>query len=280
MFQTILVCSDGSRQALVAAHKAVDLARKFNAKIILLNVFDDSNLAHIHEERAHYINRVQQEVETLTGAIFTEAGVAFEPLREVGDRVDTIVVAAVRKKADLIVLGSRGMSQWEALLLGSVAEGVLMETPCPVLVVRGKNLGFHKILLPTDGSSGAQKATDAAIKLAGEFHSELKVLNVFDPLKSYLDVPPDELASDSYLWRVRAMVLATVKETAEKAGVPYAFEQIVGSAAEVIVRSAKTYGSELIVMGGRGAGNLRSLFISSESKQVAQHAPCSVLFVP
>lgn len=280
MFQTILVCSDGSNQALQAAHKAAELARKFNAKVILLNVFDDSNLAHVHEDKTHYINRVQQEVETRTGALFIEAGVAFEPLREIGDRVDTIVVSAVRKKADLIVLGSRGMSQWEALLLGSVAEGVLMETPCPMLVVRGKHPGFHKILLPTDGSADAQKATDVAVKLAGEFHSELKVLNVFDPLKSYMDVPPDEFASDSYLWRVRTAVIATVKEAAEKAGVPYAFEQVVGKAAEVIVRSAKAYGSELIVMGGRGAGNLRSLLIGSESKQVAQHAPCSVLFVP
>jgi nucleotide-binding universal stress UspA family protein len=280
MFHTILVCSDGSNQALQSARSAMELAQRFKAKVLLLHVFDDSNLPHLHEELAHLIERTHHEVEDRTGAIFIKTGVPFEPIHEVGDQVDTILVVAARQHADLIVLGSRGLSEWEELLLGSVSDGVLLSTSCPLLIVRGKHSGFHKILLATDGTEGAQKATSAAIKLTKEFGSELKVLTVYDPVRSHLSVPPDELGSDSYLWRVRAAVMTKVKDAAEKEGVPYAFEQIVGKPAEVIVRYARENQSDLIVMGGHGATMLRSLLVGSESRQVAHHAPCPVLFVP
>jgi nucleotide-binding universal stress UspA family protein len=280
MFHTILICSDGSEGALQATHTAAELAQQFNSKIVLLNVFDDSNLPHLHEDLPHLIARVQQDVEQRTGAILHEAGLAYEALREVGDQVDTIQVVAARRHVDLIVLGSRGLSQWRELLLGSVSDGVLMSAPCPVLIVRGKHFGFHKILLATDGSEGALKATNAAVRLTKEFATELKVLNVYEPLRSHVHIPPDELDSDSYLWRVRAAVIAGVKEAAEKAGISYAFEQIVGKASEVIVRYARENKTDLIVMGGRGASMIRSLLIGSESRQVAHHAPCPVLFVP
>src|SRR5579871_1492426 len=120
MFDTILVCSDGSDQALQAACTAAELAQQFKSKIVLLYVFDDSNLPHLHEELPQIISRTHKDVEHRTGAIFTKAGVPFESVHEVGDQVDTILTVAARQHADLIVLGSRGLSEWEELLLGSV----------------------------------------------------------------------------------------------------------------------------------------------------------------
>ncbi len=279
MFHTILVCSDGSDHALQAAHCAADLALKFNAKLLLLNVFDDSNLPHLHEDLSHYVARVQQDVERRTGAIFTETGVPYETLNEIGDQVDTIQVVATRHKADLIVIGSRGLSEWRALLLGSVSDGVLLYASCPVLIVHGKYTGFQKILLPTDESRGALPAVSMAVGLAKEFGSELKALNVYEPLQSHIETPTDELDSDSYLWRVRAAVLATVKDAADKADVPYAFEEVVGKAAEIIVRRAREQHTDLIVMGSEGSGTSQLRRVGSVARQVAHHASCPILFV-
>jgi nucleotide-binding universal stress UspA family protein len=279
MYHTILVCSDGSDHAQQAAHCAAELARKFQAQVLLLNVFDDSNLPHLHEELPHYISRVQQDVERRTSPIFAQAGVASEWIYEVGDQVDTVCAVAARRKADLIVLGSRGLSHWRALLLGSVSDGVLLYASCPVLIVHGKYTGMSRLLLAADESKGAQHAITAAIQLTHEFGSELQALNVYEPLTSHLHVPPDELDSDSYLWRVRAAVLALVQAEAEAAGVAYAFDQVVGKAAEVIVHTARANHIDLIVMGSQGAGTSKRERTGGVTRQVAHHAPCPVLFV-
>src|SRR5579862_2376585 len=184
MYRNILVCSDGSDHALQAAHCGAELASKFNAHVILLHVFDDSNLSNLHEDVAHYIARVQHDVEERTSPIFTQAGVGFESLHEIGDQVYAIVAVAARRSADLIVLGSRGLSQWKALLLGSVSDGVLQHTSYPLLVVRGKHASFKRIVLATDGSESSLKATTTATWLTKEFGSELRALNVFEPLRS------------------------------------------------------------------------------------------------
>jgi nucleotide-binding universal stress UspA family protein len=214
---------------------------------------------------------VQHDVERRTSPIFATAGVPHEWLYKVGDQVDTICAVAAQRHTDLIVLGSRGLSKWRALLLGSVSDGVLLYASCPVLILHGKYTGLNKILLPVDESRGAQHAITTAIKLTQEFGSDLTALNIYEPLTSHLHVPPDELDSDSYLWRVRAAVLALIQAEAEPAGVTYAFDQ-------VIVHQARENHTDLIVMGSQGSGTSKRERIGGVARQVAHHAHCPVLF--
>jgi nucleotide-binding universal stress UspA family protein len=75
-------------------------------------------------------------IQSATGKIFADHGVEVTQLREFGHPVDTIVNAAETIHADLIVLGSRGMNGFKALLLGSISDGVLHHAHCPTLVIR------------------------------------------------------------------------------------------------------------------------------------------------
>lgn len=63
-------------------------------------------------------------------------GVTADTLLQEGNVVDTIVKTAKDGKFDLIVVGARGLSKFEELLLGSVSHGVLEKAPCPVIVTR------------------------------------------------------------------------------------------------------------------------------------------------
>jgi nucleotide-binding universal stress UspA family protein len=63
-------------------------------------------------------------------------GVQADTLLQEGGVVDTIVKTAKDGKFDLIVVGARGLSKFEELLLGSVSHGVLEKAPCPVIVTR------------------------------------------------------------------------------------------------------------------------------------------------
>ena len=68
-----------------------------------------------------------------------QAGVSFEGFSPQGLAADEgIIRVAVANQADLIVMGSHGRTGFQRLLLGSVAERVIGQTPCPVLVVKKK----------------------------------------------------------------------------------------------------------------------------------------------
>ncbi len=146
MFKRLLVCSDGSEHALQAARAAAELAKRFDAEVVLLTAFQDLTAAIAQrsvlrlslDEQAFLrsVTEVLAGAETRTGAIFSQAGIDYRPLREVGHPVDAILNVAEVDKIDLIVMGSRGLTGWQALLLGSVSEGVVHHAHGSVLVVR------------------------------------------------------------------------------------------------------------------------------------------------
>ena len=146
MFKTILLCSDGSEHALKAAEACVELAQKFDSRILLINVFNPAitsvplfggpEAAPLAEATVRYGEELQAAVERRTGTVFEAAGVAYEKIRELGHPVDRIVAVAEAEKADLIVMGSRGLGRFQRFFLGSVTDGVLRHAPCPVLIVR------------------------------------------------------------------------------------------------------------------------------------------------
>lgn len=147
MFETILLCSDGSEQALKAAQAAAELAGKFDSQIVMLNVYNP-NFAPVpfvglpesvmlaEGNISCYVQELQATVEKTTGAILAVAECRYKCRREIGHPIDRIVATAQDIKADLIVLGSRGLGGWNSYLLGSVSDGVLHHAHCPVLIMR------------------------------------------------------------------------------------------------------------------------------------------------
>jgi nucleotide-binding universal stress UspA family protein len=146
MFRRIIVGTDPSDQALHAAHVAAEIARNFQARVTLLSVCDTTERPHCHEiipdvlpfieDRARIGKAVHLQALRRTGQVLKEMGVPYTSRCESGPPVETIVRVAQEQQADLIVLGSRGLSGLQRLLLGSVSEGVLSHAHCPVLVVR------------------------------------------------------------------------------------------------------------------------------------------------
>jgi nucleotide-binding universal stress UspA family protein len=63
-------------------------------------------------------------------------GLRADVIVRVGHPVRDVVDAARRQAADLVIMGTHGRTGLQHMLLGSVAEGVLRQAPCPVLVVR------------------------------------------------------------------------------------------------------------------------------------------------
>ena len=147
-FKSILVSVDGSENSMRAAKVAIDLAQKESASLFVLHVIQVPTYTEVaapgmatHAVTAQYIDLAKKSAEKWVGDMVKEADVAGlkvrgEIIENVPSVVQSITEYASEWKVDLIVMGTRGLSGFRKLLLGSVSSGVLSHASCSVLVVR------------------------------------------------------------------------------------------------------------------------------------------------
>jgi len=147
MFKNIVCAVDGSRHALRAAELASELAAKVNAKLTFLTVAKPIKLTDDvkrYMAAEHLTGSPQYVLDEMTESILDEAkacasrcGVAKAAAEvKTGHPARTIVAFAERAKADLIVLGSRGMGDLEGMFLGSVSHKVTSLAKCTCMTVK------------------------------------------------------------------------------------------------------------------------------------------------
>jgi len=137
-FEKILIGFDGSPQSEKATESALALARSLDAKVLLFAVARPPEPATIVEVDA-MLDDAREHFEQQFKKIAERANVLeveLETAIAVGHPVEQIVHRAELDHVDLIVLGRRGKSRFEKMLVGSTAEKVLRYAHCPVMVVR------------------------------------------------------------------------------------------------------------------------------------------------
>jgi nucleotide-binding universal stress UspA family protein len=138
---------------------------------------------------------------------------------------------------------------------------------------------FKNVLLAVDGSDNAIKAA----KLAGDFLKEAKatlwIVTAFDPVPSYLGEPNFQQAVNSRMESAKAILENALLNVGEISG-ELKSEVLEGPAADAILKVAETRQIDLIIMGSRGLGTMRSILLGSQSLKVLHQASCPVLVVP
>jgi nucleotide-binding universal stress UspA family protein len=142
VFKRIVVAYDGSDQAIKALNTAIELAKAFNSKLDVVEVVDTAALLGMgfapipSDVIAQIYNKAQNDVEQAKKKA-QEAGVKDVTSQVLeGDPATSIIEYASKNGADLIVMGSRGLSTFKRLVLGSVSSKVVQESRIPVLVVK------------------------------------------------------------------------------------------------------------------------------------------------
>ena len=141
VFRRILVAIDREPIAARAATIAIELARLAGAEIAFIHVIDPAlvNAVDTGIQPAVLAASAKEEAQQLIAGFrkrFEQQAAALEFV-QIGSPLTEIVNAARNWPADLVVIGSHGRSGVKRALMGSVAEGVMRNAPCPVLVVRG-----------------------------------------------------------------------------------------------------------------------------------------------
>ena len=149
MISRILVPVDGSKTAKKAAEYAVELAKQLDASIIIMSVIEKSQLIaetvpaskttmHTIESIEDYLKEIAEMNIGEILKLCDKNHVVSEMSIKTGHPVKEILKEAKKSKADLIVMGSHGISALSATVLGSVSYGVIHNgRNIHVLIVRG-----------------------------------------------------------------------------------------------------------------------------------------------
>lgn len=181
MYDRLLLPLDGSDCAAAAIPHASAIAERFDATVYLLRVLDSRGL-----ENAKQADALQDEAAAAledVAASFAERDVPTEQSVRNGVPETVIRDAVDETGIDLVTMGTHGRSGLERYVLGSVAESLLRKSGVQVLAVpeaatETAEVPYHDVLVPTDGSVGAEAAIDAGIDVAGAFDAGFHALSV------------------------------------------------------------------------------------------------------
>ncbi len=134
----ILLATDGSREAQLAANTAADLANTTNSELHLVHVSElrPTFLAQTEEEPAELQREAQRLLDEQLRTLEEAGGTVKEAHLRQGAADEEIVELAESLGVGLIVMGSRGRGRIRRALMGSVSDSVVRHAHCPVTIVR------------------------------------------------------------------------------------------------------------------------------------------------
>jgi nucleotide-binding universal stress UspA family protein len=145
VFTRIVVGTDGSETAAEAVRQAVDLAKLSGATLSIVSAFAPVPKRRVQGEQSGAPADVQYEIgpredvnlvlDAAAAAARTE-GIEVQTHPVQADPAEAILDVAEKTKADLIVVGNKGMTGARRYLLGSVPNNVSHHAPCSVIIVR------------------------------------------------------------------------------------------------------------------------------------------------
>jgi nucleotide-binding universal stress UspA family protein len=183
-------------------------------------------------------------------------------------------------EAQLLVVGHRGLGGFSGLLVGSVAAQAAAHARCPVVVVRGDRPDdAAPIVLGTDGSTGANRAAEAAFAQAQLRDVEL-ILAHHQPARRR-PAEPIATGNPGFWATVGDSAAGALGVGARYPDVKYRTEVVPGdSVASALISLARDTSAGLLVVGSRGPGGFRGPVLGSTPRNVIEHAPCPVMVVP
>ena len=193
----------------------------------------------------------------------------------IGAPDEMIAQEADKLPADLIVMGSRGLTALKGLIMGSVTTGVLARTKCPVLLLRGKEAPLTDALrvgIAVDGSKYGMAAVNHVLKGIDFFGkgAQFYLINVVNDYESeVLELQKKEFAE----------TVDPLRPLFEKAGLKPTEVCLVGNPSDEIAAFAKKNKLDLIVMGSHGYTRFKSAVMGSTATHIAAEGNVPLLII-
>ncbi len=274
---SLLVPTDFQEPARRALFHAIKLATALGTQLTILHVIKTpTDLSHKAPD-SRFLRSLRTSAMLELGRLTRlakERGVAAQPLLLYGNPIGCVLETAIRVHAEMIVMGTEGRTGWDRLRIGSTAEGVVREAPCPVMTVHGGLAGdvrrhpatvrLRRLLVATDFSKDANSAIRVVRRLAPKLRASVYVMHASQSSSSRRDAGT----------RIAKYVRELRNDGIEAEG-----GCVQGEPVEAILRQAAVYQADLLAVGTRGRRGLSRMILGSVAATLLKRAGCAVLTV-
>ncbi|MDW4910858.1 universal stress protein [Streptomyces sp. ADMS] len=289
MSDSVIVGVDGSVSSLDAVDLAAREAHLRGASLRIVHAFG-RHPAHLPSDAApwspfdHGLEPMVQGGLARAEERAHAAAPGIEITRSVvsGEALEVLEIES--RSAALAVVGSRGLSAFAGLLLGSTAIHLAAHGSCPLMVVRGRPAPAGPVLLAVDGSPAGEAAIEFAFAEAALRKASLVALHVWNTWseRAY-EGPGDPLnavvADADHLREAEQQLLdETVASRQEDFAQVVVERRLVRSRIRPALIDA-SHDAQLVVAGARGRGGFTGLLLGSVSQALLHHARCPVAVV-
>ena len=291
----LLLPVDGSINGDRAAQYLVHYAGALGANEIIILHVQPADTVAVHaadgSEVKFDLHDVGMKASRRVRDILDAARLPYRSDSELGDPADIIAHTVETERVDEVVMGSRGLGQWEGLFLGSVAYKVIHRVAVPVTVVSASASAapapaarpgtVHRVLLAVDGSKHAFRAADYICQLhKSGMPMEVELVNAPAPVPAgYVRRFITDEMIETYYSQEGLPALRDAREALQSAGVGFNTHVVAKHAVEEIVQTAREHECTRIVMGTRGLSAVAGLMLGSVAYQVIHLSPIPVTLV-
>ncbi len=292
----MLLATDFSRFSEGAEAYACALAASWGATLTVISVLEfPPGINPNYPVNRLYLGELMKEARrrfTDLKARAAKRGISVHTSVTTGIPSEEVLAAAKTDDMDLIVVGTKGKTGLEHVLLGSTAERIIRMAPCPVLAVpaerqraeggSGDTNGppvLERILVPIDFSDCSLDAVEYAVLVAQRGKASIKLLHVLEPVSYGLDFTLLHETKREQMRRAITERLSSLVSAVTSAEVRAEFFIRGGLPADSILDAALTQPADMIVMGTHGRRGLSHTFFGSVAESVLRKARCPVLTV-
>ncbi len=286
----ILCPMDFSELSDLALKYAVAGAQEFNAELTVLHAhyfevpryFIPDNAEKIsrelNKEKNYIRNSVVEHVKKIVGPMASDIEMKFKVMDH--HPVESIMTSIKKGAGELVVMGTHGLGGFKRILLGSITERIVRESPVPVFTIRQKVHDFiesqdteiisriQRVLCPCKLAETSRKALEVAVSIADFSKAMLTILYIRDE---------GEVVERE---AVQERVCALWGDDILNQPCPVEIKVRQGNSAEEIVKQASEFREDVIVLSAVHKSFLDDTFLGRTTELVMRHAPSPVLIVP
>ncbi len=277
----ILVAIDFEEQSLNALEHSFEIARLFDADLILLYVIEVSNVFGKLRSPEDYVKKIIQEarerfdeLEKLARSASSKTSVKTSVIIEKGKPYDKIIQTAIDQDVIMIVMGKNSISSLTKRnkYIGSNTMNVVREADCPVITIKDQTKipgKFSRILLPLDFTRQTKKQVQKAIEFGGYFGAKIYVLSI--------------VTSDNKVAKLLKQVqLNQVKNAIRKNGIICHTESLFTkdkTVSDMVISYSRKIDADLIIIMTQQKKSFVNYYVGSNAQEIIFNSSIPVLSI-